>query len=245
MIFELKNGIAYYEGKNITTLPHTHHALELIFGIGATFDFQVGNQYFHNIDSILVYPDVQHQFLGEDQTYLFIFLEPELLQSQQIIKQTNLSTLKALSLPISITAPVLGSRILDFSFFNTLPGLCISDERVLVSEPRIKACLEFIKMNIWDGELRLKNIANQVFLSESRLAHLFKQEIGLPVRRYILWCRMQAALMRLRQGQNLSQSSYAAGFSDTGHFSRSFATMFGVTPSSVFKSSKVSQFIQV
>ncbi|MCB1305242.1 MAG: helix-turn-helix transcriptional regulator, partial [Leptospiraceae bacterium] len=70
-------------------------------------------------------------------------------------------------------------------------------------------------------------------LSEHRFMHLFKEHVGIPVRRYILWARMQKAAFLLQDGGSLTDAAYGAGFSDSAHMSRTFKEMFGVSPSTV------------
>lgn len=84
-------------------------------------------------------------------------------------------------------------------------------------------------------EINLEAIASKVYLSESRFAHLFKEQTGIPFRRYVLWCRMQAALKAVMQGQSFTQGAYEGGFADVAHLSRTFTEMFGVSPSEVLK----------
>jgi len=83
---------------------------------------------------------------------------------------------------------------------------------------------------------------NVSYLSESRLLHLFKQEIGLPIRNYILWHRLQLAFKELSKGHSLTEVAYLTGFSDQSHLTRTFVKTIGATPSSLLKNSK---FIQV
>jgi AraC-like DNA-binding protein len=62
---------------------------------------------------------------------------------------------------------------------------------------------------------------------------LFKEETGVPYRRYRLWTRMGAALKALRSGRSLTHAAHEAGFSSSAHFSTAFAEMFGLPPSRV------------
>jgi AraC-like DNA-binding protein len=64
--------------------------------------------------------------------------------------------------------------------------------------------------------------------------HLFKEEVGVPIRRFRQWHRMRVVAALVAKGQTLTDAALGAGFADSSHFSRAFRNMFGITPSSVF-----------
>jgi AraC-like DNA-binding protein len=77
----------------------------------------------------------------------------------------------------------------------------------------------------------LAELAELAGLSQSRLAHLFRHDVGLPVRQYRLTLRMEEALREIAAGASLSRAAYAAGFADPAHFCRICKRMFGRAPS--------------
>ena len=81
-----------------------------------------------------------------------------------------------------------------------------------------------------DLHVKLADIAFHAGLSESRLVHLFKEEMLLPIRRHILWLRIQRAVRAVQSGHSLTEAAHAAGFSDQAHFSRTFKQTFGISP---------------
>jgi AraC-like DNA-binding protein len=75
------------------------------------------------------------------------------------------------------------------------------------------------------------DLAQSVKLSPSRFLHLFAAEVGVPLRRYRLWCAMGAALRAMAEGESLTRAGLDAGFSSSAHFSAAFREMFGIEPS--------------
>ena len=65
--------------------------------------------------------------------------------------------------------------------------------------------------------------------------------VGLPLRRYLLWLRLQDAVQAIAAGAPLTDAAHAAGFADSAHLSRTFRRMFGITPSDLARGS---QFVQ-
>ena len=108
-------------------------------------------------------------------------------------------------------------------------------------DERISKILEFIRNNITQN-ITTKNLTEITFLSESRMLHLFKEEMGLPIRNYILWYRLKIVIDHILEGNSLTSAAYKAGFSDQAHMTRTFTKMTGLPPSLLIKNSK---FVQV
>ncbi len=77
----------------------------------------------------------------------------------------------------------------------------------------------------------LKEFARATKLSETRLAHLFRRDVGIPVRQYRLTLRMEQAVREIAGGSSLTRAAYTAGFADPAYFSRICRRMFGGPPS--------------
>src|SRR5262249_36153394 len=60
----------------------------------------------------------------------------------------------------------------------------------------------------------LDAVAASVGLSPSRFMHLFTASVGVPLRPYLLWLRLQCGAGELARGQSVADAAYAAGFAD-------------------------------
>ena len=67
-------------------------------------------------------------------------------------------------------------------------------------------------------------------MSQSRLQHLFRDQVGVPIRRYLLWHRYLTALSLLADGASVTRAARAAGFADSAHLTRTAVRMNGFTP---------------
>jgi len=74
-----------------------------------------------------------------------------------------------------------------------------------------------------------RDAARQINLSSSRFSALFRAEMKLPFRQWVLWSRLQRALSVIFSGSDLTGAAYAAGFSDSAHLARTMKSMFGVS----------------
>lgn len=98
-------------------------------------------------------------------------------------------------------------------------------------DTRIITAIRSIRQNIHNN-ISAAALASEVHLSEHRFLHLFKEQIGAPLRQYVLWQRTAVATEAFINGLSAKEAAYAAGFSDPAHFSRTYSQMFGAQPSS-------------
>jgi AraC-like DNA-binding protein len=77
-------------------------------------------------------------------------------------------------------------------------------------------------------------LAAQVGLSEPRLLQLFKETLGVPIRRYRQWHRLFVTAVGVTHGLSLTAAALEAGFTDSAHFSHTFRSILGTTPSAMF-----------
>ena len=64
----------------------------------------------------------------------------------------------------------------------------------------------------------------------ARLQHLFRDQVGVPIRRYLLWHRYLTALSLLADGASVTHAAHAAGFADSAHLTRTAVRLNGFTP---------------
>ena len=77
----------------------------------------------------------------------------------------------------------------------------------------------------------IEQLADEVGLSASRLAHLFREEVGRSIQGYILERRlMMAAMLIVQTHERISQIAYSVGFGDVSNFNHAFRAEFGVSP---------------
>jgi AraC-like DNA-binding protein len=83
------------------------------------------------------------------------------------------------------------------------------------------------------GDTSLASLAAVVGLSPGRLMHVFTESIGVPLRPYLLWLKLQRAAAAVSTGVPLGEAAHLAGFADAAHMSRTFRRTFGVPPSAL------------
>lgn len=99
-------------------------------------------------------------------------------------------------------------------------------------DPRIERTVDLIKQTVGEN-LSVAQLAAHVSLSAPRLTQLFRQQIGVPIRRYRQWHRLYVTATGVALGLSLTEASVAAGFTDSSHFSHTFRDMLGMKPSEI------------
>lgn len=95
----------------------------------------------------------------------------------------------------------------------------------------IRAAKEFIHNNL-HRNIKAKDVAAQVNLSESYFATYFKDKTGINFRDYLLSVRINQAKILLRSKEiNISEIAYEIGYQDYRSFSRAFKKETGLSPS--------------
>ncbi len=74
-------------------------------------------------------------------------------------------------------------------------------------------------------------LSDRVHVSASHLQHLFKRDVHMSIREFILCVRLRAAAVMIgTTRERIRQISFAAGFRDIPNFNHAFKRMFGISP---------------
>ena len=99
-------------------------------------------------------------------------------------------------------------------------------------DDRVRQVIEKLTSGEWLG-YSVKELARAVYLSESRLTHLFKEEEGISLKSYILTRRLERAYRYVNAGGKITQAAQEAGFSGSAHLAYSCKKFTGVSISDV------------
>jgi len=80
-------------------------------------------------------------------------------------------------------------------------------------------------------QISSKEISDKIYLSESRFLHLFRENLGINFRGYLLWKRLRDVINTLGASATLTTLANDMGFADSAHFSRTCVASFGLRPS--------------
>ena len=79
-----------------------------------------------------------------------------------------------------------------------------------------------------DCTFDMDDLAERVFLSKSRLAHVFSEETGITLKEYIQLKRLESACRLMLNGSNITEAAMDTGFSGSSHIATSSMKMTGM-----------------
>lgn len=121
----------------------------------------------------------------------------------------------------------------DIAYATLEQLLAHPNPREVRVDPRVAKVVQLIKNSVAEN-LPVDTLAQQVNLSVPRLAELFRQQVGIPIRRYRQWHRLYVTAIGVAQGHTITEAAITAGFTDSSHFTHTFRTMLGLKPSVIF-----------
>lgn len=97
-------------------------------------------------------------------------------------------------------------------------------------DPRVMQVCEALRRDMPE-RVDVAALAGLVGLSASRLSHLFREQVGVPLRRFLLHLKINRVLAGWEPGRSMSELATEAGFYDQPHLVRTARNMFDALPS--------------
>ena len=132
----------------------------------------------------------------------------------------------------SIYAPLLDAILTEVIY-----GLAL-EAHVRVDRPnnerieKLRQIITFVEYNL-DGEISLEDVAASICMSESAACQLFKDEMNISLKRYILLKKMTYAKSLLSRGVAPGKAALACGYKNYPLFYKMFLKVIGKTPTDV------------
>ncbi|MBQ8849056.1 MAG: helix-turn-helix transcriptional regulator [Clostridia bacterium] len=96
----------------------------------------------------------------------------------------------------------------------------------------LDSALLYISLNFKDPDFRISDVSTAVGVSENYLRTLFREELGVSMRDYIIEQRINIAVNLLRASNyNITEIAQFCGYTDYKNFFKQFKRRVGVSPS--------------
>ena len=243
----LSKGRVLLIGDGLEDDEHSHHALQITINLEpGDFTLRQGIQEF-STQAVVIRPNAPHHVVSSDTWRAVLLLDAQTQYTHQIVQrfigENSVGGLPEDDLHFcreqlaDFCACAQSIERADCTISAIIDRLAGPVHRPETQHPRIVKALSYIHQ-AQGRDLSLPQLAAHVFLSESRLSHLFKEEIGVPIQRYLLWYKVAQTAFNIGRGMSLTDAAEEGGFADSAHFSRTFRAMFGITPSQILKRSR-------
>ncbi|HVW51933.1 MAG TPA: AraC family transcriptional regulator [Trinickia sp.] len=224
-------------GAGDASSEHRHHSVQIILALTASLRIRrCEGEPWHNCDAALVRADAPHEVDARGATVLITFVEPESALGAALAVRipadiTHVSATEAARWRGAICAAGSPSnagirRWLEEDLLGGHPPPTL--------HPGVRRVLRHVRNHLQEPDaLSLPALAVVAGLSPSRLMHVFTASMGIALRPYLLWLRLQLACGELICGASSTEAALRAGFADAAHLSRTCRRMLGTTPTAI------------
>ena len=188
--------------------------------------------------AVLVRPDAWHEVNARGTDVLIAFVDAESELGAALAERTASEVAAIPPATVAEWRTHLGDPS-SLSAARVEPWVTrtlLCDRRPPPIDYRVKRVLRALPGRLAEeAAVSLDAVAASVGLSPSRFMHLFTRSVGVPLRPYVLWLRLQCGARELALGKSVADAAHAAGFSDAAHFTRTFRRMLGATPRQILR----------
>lgn len=244
-MFVSPHGVAFL-GRGLCNEPHKHFSASVTIALEGEIRVRRGeDEPWICAAGFAAAPNASQQLDGQDALLVNLQVDPETtafarlagklwVNSDVVVLQASeIADLRA-ALHVAARAPSPGMAL----WKATVDALGEVDSGPRTYDPRIAEVLSLLKASMPEAP-SAQHLGEQVGLSEGRLIHLFSEQVGVPLRRYVLWLRIRHVVFCLATHKNLTDAAHEAGFADSAHLTRVFRSMFGHAPSHLLRSDSV------
>jgi AraC family transcriptional regulator len=217
---------------------HAHHAIQIVIAPDGCVAIAGSDGEWHEARGIVVRPDAAHSFDCNGALGVMLFVDPEssegawlstsLRRDITIVPDTRLEAMA----PELRTFAEQPDECADIAMLvrRCIQGLRPGFAPARRLDSRVTTVLGAIRASD-DLRMSLDEAADKACLSSTRFAHLFKEQVGLPFSRYMLWRKLTRAMVAVASERTIAAAAHAADFADAAHLTRTFYQMVGMAPS--------------
>jgi len=217
---------------------HEHHAIQIVIALDGCIAIAGSDGEWREARGIVVRPDAEHSFDCNSAFGVMVFVDPESSEGAWLSTSLRQDITVVPGTRLDAIVPELRTFAEQPDESADLPALvrrCIHGLRPGLAptrrlDPRVMTVLDAIRASD-DLRMSLDQAADKACLSSTRFAHLFKDQVGLPFSRYMLWRKLTRAMVAIASEGTIAAAAHAADFADAAHLTRTFYQMVGMAPS--------------
>jgi AraC-like DNA-binding protein len=234
-------------GPGFRSMRHRHHCVQLLMAIEGTLLVRGGPQdKWQKCRAVLVRPDALHEVDARDATVLIGFVDSESELGAALCDRIDGDILYIAERQVDRWRAALSAKLSEGRVDRWVRNELLRKRRVVRIHPGVNRVLKYLRETLGvSDDVSLKTLAGISGLSPSRFMHVFTESVRVPLRRYILWLRLQRASCELMDGVSVTKAAHSAGFSDAAHLTRTFRRMLGTTPTDLALRKRLSRGVSL
>ena len=208
---------------------HSHFAKHIIFARQGELEcFVDGNKF--NCRGVVIQSNVSHT-VNVQSTLMTVYLFDETCNRSKQIDDIYLHGKKYAVITDELCNAVC--KVLNESDADekVLKMLELDSCGAANYDERIADVLSFIENSETLETGIMDKLCGVACLSESRLSHLFKEQVGISVAGYLLLTKLAKTYGYLSNGANITDAAIKAGFASSSHFAAVNKKHFGISAS--------------
>ena len=219
--------------------PHSHLAVHFIAGLDGPVHCVVSGDSF-DADAVFIASDVVHTAYAETGDMLVFLFDTAGSIAEEAQKQYlcgrpyfcgDKETVEKLREIWKNNPPAQADSLITQLLGLDTVGNTLRDER-------ISQVLEYLRSLDEVPEDITAQLCAKVCLSPSRLSHLFKENVGISLHRYLAMDKMRKGYIHFQKYGIITEASMRAGFDSPSHFAATCKRMFGISFSEFVKGSE-------
>ncbi len=227
---------------------HAHHAIQVVIALDGCIAIAGADGEWREARGVVVRSDAEHSFDCNGALGIMVFVDPEssegvwlstsLRQDITVVPDVRLDPIVSALGPFAERPDESAdpAALIRRCIHGLRPGL--TPTRRLDS--RVTTVLDAIRASD-DLRMSLEQAASLACLSSTRFAHVFREQVGLPFSRYMLWRKLTRAMVAIASEGTIAAAAHAADFADAAHLTRTFYQMVGMAPSVLMRG----EFIEI
>ena len=226
------SGYLLLYGAAMQNRPHRHVSASVLVGLDRPIRVQLGGSWY-TTEAMVVAPDVEQALDSEGGAALIIHIDPD-----QPLWRHFLSLIGSNGFAELVRAQLQLGRLraaVDAEQVSAVHDWLETVARALCPAPealdsRVATVATYLRQTLPE-RLVLSDLSQQVGLSDSRLTHLFRQQTGVTLRRFLAHLKILQAVFSWRPGVSVTELAAEAGFYDQPHLIRTAREMYDAMPS--------------
>lgn len=234
-------------GPGFTTRSHKHHCFQLIMKMHGTLLIRgEPKDEWMRTGAALVRPDAPHEVDAQGATVVICFVDAESELGAALGERIEDDVCSIPDDQVARWREALGGAPTESRVEQWVRNELLQRRTAVKIHPGVNRAIRYVHERIGSADdFSLNALARISGLSQSRFMHVFTESVGVPLRPYILWLRLQRAACDLMSGLTATAAAHNAGFSDAAHLTRTFRRMLGMTPTDLALRKRMSRGVSL